>query len=89
LIGLPWQQVSEAVSRFVPRLISVEGLEIPRSTGVPVVIPVTFRRELCDLEILASNECCEFKQMNEEDNQETVIHVMITREYISSMQCIS
>jgi hypothetical protein len=49
LIGLPWQQVSEAVSRFVPRLISVEGLEIPRSTGVPVVIPVTFRRELCDL----------------------------------------
>jgi hypothetical protein len=69
LIGLPWQQVSEAVSRFVPRLISVEGLEIPRSTGVPVVIPVTFRRELCDLEILASNECCEFKQMNEEDKE--------------------
>lgn len=69
LIGLPWKQVSEAVSRFVPKLISVEGLEIPRSTGVPVVIPVAFRRELCDLEILASNECCGFKQMNEEDKE--------------------
>lgn len=70
LIGLPWGQVSEAFSRFSPKTLGPDDIELQRSTGVPIRVPMAFKRELCDLGILALNECSAIRQMDEETKEQ-------------------
>lgn len=70
MIGLPWKQVNEAVFRFSPKTPNPDDVELQRSTGVPLRVPIVFQRELCDLGILAYNECCAIRQMDDETKEQ-------------------
>ncbi|XP_061196717.1 sterile alpha motif domain-containing protein 9-like [Saccostrea echinata] len=57
IIGLPWKHVNnivKEVSNFLPK---VSKCQLPTSAGAFCYLKEKIRNELCDLEILSSNEC--------------------------------
>ncbi|XP_062605885.1 sterile alpha motif domain-containing protein 9-like isoform X2 [Saccostrea cucullata] len=57
IIGLPWKHVNNIVKEVSNYLPMVSKCQLPTSAGAFCYLKEKIRNELCDLEILSSNEC--------------------------------